>query len=77
MMRTCSKIDASGETIMIQFVANPNVDPETIIHLIQSRRDARLAGPDRLRFTITTPDLGTRVARIREILKSLTTVTTP
>ncbi|MCL4746009.1 MAG: transcription-repair coupling factor [Burkholderiaceae bacterium] len=72
-----SKIDASGEAIAIQFVANPDVDPESIIRLIQSRRDARLAGPDRLRFTIATPDLGTRVARIREILGSLTKVTAP
>ena len=67
-----AKIDASSEAIAIQFVARPNVDPEAVIRLIQSRRDARLAGQDRLRFTIASPELGARVARVREILKALT-----
>ena len=65
------KIDAAGEAIAMQFVERPPIEPEKIIKLIQSRRDARLAGQDRLRFTIETPDLTSRVQRLREILKAL------
>ncbi len=65
------KIDASGEAIAIQFVPRPPIEPARIIALIQSRKDARLAGQDRLRFTLTTADLAGRVQRIREIVKAL------
>ena len=65
------KIDASGEAIAIQFVPRPPIEPARIIALIQSRKDARLAGQDRLRFTVTTADLAARVQRIREIVKAL------
>jgi len=65
------KIDASGEAIAIQFVARPPIPPQRIIALLQGRRDARLAGQDRLRFTLSTADLGARVRRIREILEAL------
>jgi transcription-repair coupling factor (superfamily II helicase) len=65
------RIDASADAILFQFLPKPPIPPERIIRLIQSRRDARLSGQDRLRFTIETRDLATRVARIREILKAL------
>ncbi|MCO5108246.1 MAG: transcription-repair coupling factor [Burkholderiaceae bacterium] len=66
-----ARIDAAAEAIVIQFVPDPPIDPAAIIRLIQSRRDVRLAGPDRLRFTLSTPDLDARVRRIREILAGL------
>ncbi len=66
-----ARIDAAPETIVIQFVPDPPIDPGAIIRFIQSRRDARLAGPDRLRFTLPTADLDARVRRIREILAGL------
>jgi transcription-repair coupling factor (superfamily II helicase) len=65
------KIDASGEAIAIQFVPSPPIPPERIIRYLQSRRDAKLAGPDRLRLAITSADLATRTQRIREVLKAL------
>ena len=68
-----SRIDASAETIVLQFVPSPPIPPERIIRLIQTRKDARLAGPDRLRFTIRTPEPAQRILRIREILKALST----
>jgi transcription-repair coupling factor (superfamily II helicase) len=55
----------------MQFVPNPAVPPERIIRFIQSRRDVKLSGQDRLRFTLKTPDLAQRVQRIREIIKAL------
>ncbi|MCM5569128.1 transcription-repair coupling factor [Burkholderiaceae bacterium FT117] len=66
-----AKIDASPDTIVVQFRPNPPIDPARIIALIQSRRDVKLSGQDRLRFTLATPDLSLRVQRIREILDAL------
>jgi transcription-repair coupling factor (superfamily II helicase) len=68
-----ARIDAAAEAVMLQFVPNPPIPPERIIRFIQSRRDVRLSGQDRLRFTLKTPDLPQRVARLREILKALST----
>ncbi|MCC7059125.1 MAG: transcription-repair coupling factor, partial [Burkholderiaceae bacterium] len=65
------RIDAASEAIVMQFGPNPPIDPARIIAFIQSRRDVRLSGQDRLRFTISTTDLASRVLRIREILHSL------
>jgi transcription-repair coupling factor (superfamily II helicase) len=66
-----ARIDAAADAVMLQFVPNPPIPPERIIRFIQSRRDVRLSGQDRLRFALKTPDLAQRVARLREILKAL------
>ena len=66
-----SRIDASDEAIALQFVPQPPIPPERIIRFIQSRRDAKLSGPDRLRLTLRTEDLAARVQRLRDILKAL------
>ncbi len=66
-----SRIDAAAEAIVLQFVPDPPIEPAAIIRFIQSRRDVKLAGPDRLRFTLSTPDLDSRLQRIREILAGL------
>jgi transcription-repair coupling factor (superfamily II helicase) len=66
-----ARIDAAAEAIVLQFLPQPPIPPERIIQLIQSRRDARLSGQDRLRFNLKTADLASRVARLREILKAL------
>src|SRR3546814_7791123 len=44
------KIDASDAQALIQFSAKPNIDPLRIIELVQSRRDVRLAGQDKLQI---------------------------
>src|SRR5690606_13461280 len=66
-----AKIDAAADTIMLQFVPDPPLDAAAPIRFIQSRRDVKLAGPDRLRFTIATPDLAARVQQVRTILEAL------
>jgi len=63
-----SRIDASEKLILIQFVPEPPIDPLRIIQFIQSRKDTRLAGPDRLRIETATSDAKERAQRIREIL---------
>ena len=49
------KVDANGDSILLQFVPEPPIDPGRIIELIQTRRDVRLAGADRLRWDIASP----------------------
>ncbi len=66
-----AKIDAAEEVILIQFVPVPPIEPAAIIEFIQSRRDTRMSGNDRLRITIASATLELRVQRIREILATL------
>jgi transcription-repair coupling factor (superfamily II helicase) len=68
-----ARIDAAAEAVVMSFVPKPPLPPEKIIRFIQSRRDVKLSGPDRLRFTLKTVDLTQRVQRLREILKALAT----
>ncbi len=67
-----SRIDASDTAIQLQFVPKPPIDPMKIIKLIQTKRNYKLAGPDRLRIEAGTPDLAARVAAIRQVFRELT-----
>ena len=49
------KVDASAESILLQFVPQPPIDPGRIIELIQTRRDVKLAGADRIRWEASSP----------------------
>jgi len=66
-----AKIDAAADTIVVQFVPDPPLNAAAMIRFIQSRRDVKLAGPDRLRFAIATPDLAARAQKVREIVDHL------
>jgi transcription-repair coupling factor (superfamily II helicase) len=66
-----SRIDAAAEAIVIGFVPKPPIDPGRIISLIQRRKDARMSGQDRIRFTIDTPDLESRLRVLRDIIGAL------
>lgn len=72
-----ARLDAAPDTITLQFVPDPPLEGIALIRFIQSRRDVRLAGPDRLRFTIATPDIDTRIQRIRNILAELARLAAP
>lgn len=66
-----SKLDASGEAIVIQFVPNPPIDPMKIITLIQSKRHIKMAGQDKLRIELKYGDMKQRVLAIRSFLAEL------
>lgn len=66
-----SKIDAAESAIGLQFVPNPPVDAMRIIELIQQRQHIKLAGQDRLRIEMRSPDLAARVATVKETLRAL------
>ena len=65
------KVDAGPESIVLQFFKNPPVDPARIIELIQTQRNYKLAGQDRLRIEEKHAQLDPRVQRVRGILQEL------
>ena len=66
------KIDAHSEAASLQFMAKPPIDPMRIIELIQKNRQIKLAGQDKLKITVSMPDLASRVAQIKGAIKQLT-----
>ena len=63
------KIDAAPNAIVMNFAPDAPVDATRIVQYVQTFRDTRLAGPDRLRVTLDEADLDRRVARIKSMLK--------
>jgi transcription-repair coupling factor (superfamily II helicase) len=66
-----SKVDASSEAIVIQFVPNPPIDPMKIITMIQSKRHIKMAGQDKLRIELKYGDLQQRVLAVRNFFGEL------
>ena len=66
-----SKVDASSESIMVQFVPNPPIDPIKIISLIQNKQHIKMAGQDKLRIELKYGDLHQRVLAIRNFFNDL------
>ena len=66
-----SRIDAGPAAVVLQFVPKPPIDPSRIIGLVQTRRGARFAGPDRVRLEVDAPDVQARAAEVRELLARL------
>ncbi|MFP5410055.1 MAG: transcription-repair coupling factor [Gammaproteobacteria bacterium] len=58
------KVDASGDAILLQFVPQPPIDPGRIIQLIQTRRDIKLAGENRLRWSVASAAPELRAANV-------------
>ncbi|MEA3155541.1 MAG: hypothetical protein QOK44_3130 [Betaproteobacteria bacterium] len=65
------RVDATESAIQLQFVPNPPIEPIKVLKLVQSRRNYRLAGPDRIRIEAKLPDVQTRVAAIRQAFSEL------
>jgi transcription-repair coupling factor (superfamily II helicase) len=65
------KIDAHGESALLQFEPNPPIDSMRIIELIQKNRHIKLNGQDKLRITIAMPDLAARVTQVKNTIKAL------
>jgi transcription-repair coupling factor (superfamily II helicase) len=66
-----SRVDASSEAIVIQFVPNPPIDPMKIITMIQSKRHIKMAGQDKLRIELKYGDLHQRALAITQFFKEL------
>ncbi|MFQ6022877.1 MAG: transcription-repair coupling factor [Acidiferrobacterales bacterium] len=66
------KIDAGPRGARIGFHQQPNIDPTSIIHLMQSAPGTyKLDGPDRLRIVAEMPDVDMRVNALRRLFDAL------
>ena len=66
------KLDAADRALSIQFIPNPPIDPARLIKLIQTKREYKLAGQDKLRVEKVSEGLEARLALIRASLKEIT-----
>ena len=64
-------IDATGEAVTITFGKHHQIDPAEIILLIQSDRNYRLAGADKLKFTAQMEDVEARINTVKNVLRRL------
>ena len=65
------RIDASSESIQIQFTSKPPLNPAEIIRLIQNNHEYSISGPDRLKIEVQITDVNQRVMRIKELIQQL------
>jgi transcription-repair coupling factor (superfamily II helicase) len=66
-----ARIDATESAVQLQFVPKPPIEPIKVLNLVQTRHNYRLAGQDRLRIEAALPDMGARVAAVREAFTAL------
>lgn len=66
-----SKVDASSDSIVIQFIPEPPIDPMKIITMIQSKRHIKMSGQDKLKIDLKYGDLQQRVLAIKNFFNEL------
>ena len=64
-------IDATGEAVTVTFGKHHQIDPTEIILLIQSDRNYRLAGADKLKFAAQMEDVEARINTVKNMLRRL------
>jgi transcription-repair coupling factor (superfamily II helicase) len=65
-----ARIDADSETIQLQFVQHPPLDPAAVLKLVQKQK-WKLAGPTKLRVERVTGELPERALAVRQVLEAL------
>jgi transcription-repair coupling factor (superfamily II helicase) len=66
-----TRLDAASDGLTLQFMKNPPVDPVKILLLVQTRKDIKLAGQDRLRMQRPFADLQAKTSATHELLGEL------
>ena len=66
-----ARVDATHETLQLQFQKDPPIDRGKIIVLVQKRNNLRLAGPDRLRLEAKMAEWPLRVQAAKDLLGAL------
>ncbi|MDO4656350.1 transcription-repair coupling factor [Kingella sp. (in: b-proteobacteria)] len=64
-------IDASTDALTLTFGKHTSVEPADIILLMQSNKNYRMAGADKLRVSAVMEDVEARVRTVRAVLKQL------
>ena len=64
-------IDASSDSLTLTFGKHTSVEPADIILLMQSNKNYRMAGADKLRVSAVMEDVEARVRTVRAVLKQL------
>lgn len=64
-------IDATLESVTITFGKTNRVDPTKIIMLIQSNQKYRLAGENKLRYSVAMETIDVRIHTVKEVLRTL------
>jgi transcription-repair coupling factor (superfamily II helicase) len=67
-----ARIEATDNGAVLQFVPKPPIDPGRVFKLVQTKRQYRLAGSDKLRIEARMPDLNARVTALRAAFVELT-----
>ncbi|MBI3371389.1 MAG: transcription-repair coupling factor [Betaproteobacteria bacterium] len=67
-----SRVDATHEQLLLQFVKDAPVDPRRIVQLMQGNRNWRMAGQDRLKIEAKLPSWQERASKTKEAFKALT-----
>jgi len=66
-----TRIDAGSEVIQLQFGKHATLDPLRVIQLVQTRRNYKFAGQDRLRISIPPGDAAVRIEAIKDAFREL------
>ena len=66
-----SRIDATAESILVQFIENPKVDAGKIISLVHNNSEYSFAGPDCLKIKVKTEGVPERVVKINSVINEL------
>src|SRR5262249_40424530 len=67
-----ARIDASSETVQIQFLQHPALHPAKVLTIVQ-KQGWKLTGPNKLRVERVTSDVPERAAAVRKVLEALAT----
>lgn len=65
------KIDSSETSTVITFTAKPNIEPLALINFLQSRKDARMLGPDRLKIASGSSTAEGRIDFLYNVISAL------
>ncbi len=65
------RLDATSESITVQFVPKPPIDPMHLMKLIQNHTHYQLAGPDKLRIKSAHASWQERVKQVKHLFKEL------
>ena len=67
-----ARIDVTHEAVQLQFIKNPPIDGAKVIDFIRKKgRQARLAGPEKLRVEAKLPAWQERASAVKDILQQL------